>query len=816
VKRIAVGILLTFAVTLLTVLGPAGSALGAADHQAVNKSLGGVLPQFVAPADASYGWNAPRLTDIPPADSRPAAGSSDGLSCVDFDFEPASGTAASARSATSVQAPPYPLADTFKLHSLPGAKLTLLLDFGPRTLADDAYTRKPDLSSLALSGAGDVFAAGDFETFLHYDGSSWTVQKTNFGWGIGGMDMVSLTDGWAVGFQGSMYHYVNGSWSAVNPSTMNNMNAVDMLSATDGWAVGDNGTILRYAGGSWTVQSSPTTQNLRDVEMVSASEGWAVGFQGTILHYAGGSWNTQASPSTYDILGLSMLSPAEGWAVSINCPAGVGTILHYAGGSWSPQPSHWSSLTGVDMLSASDGWAVGPGGVIAHYDGTSWTGSTSPTTAQLNKVRMVSASDGWAVGREGAVLRYTSGTWNLVQGVPVGGPIDCPAWSLDGDPAFSDAEKAMIQEAWQRVAEDYAPFNIDVTTELTSEAAITRSDPSDSVYGMRVLAYGQPSNPSGGVAQFGAFNEVGDYNKPALVHGQSTANKLADCISHESGHTFALNHDSTPTEVYYPGSGSGPTGWAPIMGGFDRELTQWSKGEYPLATNQEDDLAIIAGYLGYRPDDVGDSAAAATTLALNPGASASGLIGSATDVDVYRFDVSTSGPYAIGVKPVPAGPNLDILAELRDANGTLVASSNPPDELFAQLDPNLSAGTYYLSVRGTGKGSPLDVGGYSSYGSIGQYSLSVTRSTTATPAILRLTPRSARRGALVVIGGSGFGASRGASFVKFGAKRCASYLAWSDTSITCKVPAAATPGKVNVTVTTAAGASNAKRFVVKR
>ena len=72
-------------------------------------------------------------------------------------------------------------------------------------------------------------------------------------------------------------------------------------------------------------------------------------------------------------------------------------------------------------------------------------------------------------------------------------------------------------------------------------------------------------------------------------------------------------------------------------GGYQRELTQWSRGEYPLATNQEDDLAIIAGYLGYRPDDVGDDAASATTLSLSPVASASGLIGSATDVDVYRF-----------------------------------------------------------------------------------------------------------------------------------------------------------------------------------
>ena len=51
------------------------------------------------------------------------------------------------------------------------------------------------------------------ETVLHYDGSSWTVKSNPFGVSVTGIDMVSPTDGWAVGSFGSMYHYVNGSWS---------------------------------------------------------------------------------------------------------------------------------------------------------------------------------------------------------------------------------------------------------------------------------------------------------------------------------------------------------------------------------------------------------------------------------------------------------------------------------------------------------------------------------------------------------------------------------------------------------------------------
>ena len=111
--------------------------------------------------------------------------------------------------------------------------------------------------------------------------------------------------------------------------------------------------------------------------------------------------------------------------------------------------------------------------------------------------------------------------------------------------------------------------------------------------------------------------------------------------------------------------------------------------------------------------------ATSTTLA------AAGLIGSSSDVDVYRF-AAGPGAAAIDVKSASVGPDLDILAELRDSAGNLIASSNPADSLSAHLGQTLASGTYYLTVRGTGKGSPLDVGGYSNYASIGRYTVSGT------------------------------------------------------------------------------------------
>jgi M6 family metalloprotease-like protein len=86
----------------------------------------------------------------------------------------------------------------------------------------------------------------------------------------------------------------------------------------------------------------------------------------------------------------------------------------------------------------------------------------------------------------------------------------------------------------------------------------------------------------------------------------------------------------------------------------------------------------------------------------------------------------------------------------------------------------------------------------------------------AQPAITRLSPASGKRGALVTISGTGFGASRGISSVKFGNKACTVFTSWSATQIKCRVPAKAPFGATKVTVATRAGTSNALSFKVKR
>ncbi len=318
----------------------------------------------------------------------------------------------------------------------------------------------------------------------------------------------------------------------------------------------------------------------------------------------------------------------------------------------------------------------------------------------------------------------TSGTaWNT--SFTGGEDIVTPAWSADGDSmSFSDTEKATIQRIWARVAEDYAPFNVDVTTEEPSLDALEKASVGDTSWGIRVVIgpntwYGS----AGGVAYVGSFNWSND--TPAFVFNPSEIG-IAEAASHEAGHTLGLGHDGDSVSVYYSGHGSGATGWAPIMGSsYSKALTQWSQGEYSDANNQQDDLAIIAGQNGfsYRADDYGNVFADAHSL-LDAGQSqidaTYGIIEASEDIDTFTF-LAGAGPASIHVDPFVVGANLDVMAELYDGIGTLIASSNPVDDIRALFDLNLAVeGQYFLQVSGTGKGDPL-VDGYTDYGSLGNY-----------------------------------------------------------------------------------------------
>jgi PKD repeat protein len=342
--------------------------------------------------------------------------------------------------------------------------------------------------------------------------------------------------------------------------------------------------------------------------------------------------------------------------------------------------------------------------------------------------------------------------------------IQAPPFDLGGNTAvFDDNELSNIISIWNRVSEDYIPFDIDVTTEPPSTDALLRTSVADSTYGTRVVITksGTVSCNCGGIAYVGVVSMINNtFYQPAWVFQQSLANNekyIAEAASHEAGHTLGLFHDGqtvgTTVNGYYAGHGTGTTGWAPIMGvGYYKNVTQWSSGTYPGANNQQDDIAVFAskGILP-RTDTVGNTIASASSLEstnTNPTGIVQtfGVIETSTDVDMYMLNTA-DGVVNLTVSPATKGPNLDIQLTLYKPDGTVVATIAPETALSANINMTLSAGTYFLAVSGSGHAPTGSDYGYSTYGSLGQYQISGSY-----PAANNAVPPTAVLGASTVTG----------------------------------------------------------------
>src|SRR5690349_17883347 len=170
---------------------------------------------------------------------------------------------------------------------------------------------------------------------------------------------------------------------------------------------------------------------------------------------------------------------------------------------------------------------------------------------------------------DGQTVANTSWNYN--------GPIYCGA---------SGFNSSQMTEIFNRVAEDYRPFNVNVTTDSTKYFAAPTNKRMRVILTITSDWYGS----AGGVSFIGSFT-WGD-NTPCFVFTallNYNTKYIAEAAAHEAGHTLGLRHQSTydvncvKTSEYNYGTGSGEIAWAPIMGcGYYKNLSQWYNGQSSL------------------------------------------------------------------------------------------------------------------------------------------------------------------------------------------------------------------------------------------
>ena len=225
-----------------------------------------------------------------------------------------------------------------------------------------------------------------------------------------------------------------------------------------------------------------------------------------------------------------------------------------------------------------------------------------------------------------------------------------------------DDEMDAIQIIWQRVAEDYAPFDVNVTTQdpgfprSTGRPQATRSTgpgPSSPTPPTPRSAASRWSRLPRRLRLLGALHT---YYQPAWCFSGAVRHQaIAECVSHEVGHNLGLDHDGQcpATALLHRPRAVG----ARHGGGLLRAGPQFSKGEYADATNTEDDFAVMASHgVMPRTDDHTNVDHTATVLI----GLATGIVSSSADYDLFSFTVSSTGSVTFVAGPAPVSPNLDV------------------------------------------------------------------------------------------------------------------------------------------------------------
>lgn len=323
----------------------------------------------------------------------------------------------------------------------------------PVTPPPAAVTRK--FNDVWVADADRVYVVGPVNAVLSWDGAAFAMEslpttgRTFFS--VGGTDREHI---WVGGASSLMLYYDGFSWtqSTVGPAggptqTWQGMWVPEGRSAsrwpdpvvtpwvpeTIAWAVSSGGRIARFDGTAWSLQTAELgdyhaiagfdDQNVfiaRNVGRVLSGESgaftraWDMG--GATSDYLGVTVFQSAfdnpdtdmvDESAYDAVAVGASGTGDGIIVRChvdNRPDFLGTTPVTTWTVESP-PAGTVGLEDVWAASPDAIWAVGAGGTVIKYNGSSWVRQTTGTTEDLHAVDGIDAANVWIVGDRGVILR---------------------------------------------------------------------------------------------------------------------------------------------------------------------------------------------------------------------------------------------------------------------------------------------------------------------------------------------------------------------------------------------------------------------------
>lgn len=267
-------------------------------------------------------------------------------------------------------------------------------------------------------------AHGSRSVILHYRDGTWTRE-----WlappreSLSSIWMASPNEGWAVGSTAA--YYSGESWTEWSlPRAQVGLNEVRGTGPNDVWAVGGTmpfplhtprRAILHFDGTGWSVVRDEEGAGIYALA-VRPGEGYAVTATGDVLGLRNGRWeqmNCQVPASTWPEspvwVAAASFVPGAPYAL---VATSHGSVYRLAGDQVTPVRQA-STFTSVAMIDDRRGWVLGDGAL--QYDGSEWRALSAESV--LHRATDIAAApdgDAWAVGAGGLVAHYAQADWQPV------------------------------------------------------------------------------------------------------------------------------------------------------------------------------------------------------------------------------------------------------------------------------------------------------------------------------------------------------------------------------------------------------------------
>lgn len=284
---------------------------------------------------------------------------------------------------------------------------------------------------LGVSGTAidNVVVSGDKGTVLRWDGQKWQQQTTAAGSTIALRAVFAKPAAaklYVAGDVGTILQLSGGTWSSITNTSTATLRAIATGSSGNTYFVGDSGTLLALSATGTSVTSksgnlnagsgttlngiSQNPNNSNDDLFIGGSGGYGVAWDGN------NGVSTQSKNGGGNILGANINAMLCGGAFhyAAGDSGGISRRSTSSGNStkWqitTPAPTA-QNLRGLWASSDTNIFAVGDGGTILQFDGTSWTlvkVTNQPTfSTNLRAVWGTSNSNVYAVGDNGTILHY--------------------------------------------------------------------------------------------------------------------------------------------------------------------------------------------------------------------------------------------------------------------------------------------------------------------------------------------------------------------------------------------------------------------------